>query len=501
MDLKNFFLTKIQELYKYSKNKNIGSHFNYKKILNNISELESITALSDLKQIKNIGSKTFIKLKRMLENKIADEYKNECDEKNSILTKYSNFIDEDFIKKIHCNSNTKVNKENISNIDILSIKEENVNLDENHHQINNFNYIPNYRTGAYAILKVLNKEDGISKRKIILRAQKYCDSEFDCTARYSAWSSMKTLLNKNLILKEKNPTKYFLTNCGKSLCDQLFTENSLILTTNEEITLIIDSREIKNKKDRNYFQRRFENLNIKLQTRNLEVGDFLWIKKSSFDEKILRYIIERKKGADFCSSLFDGRFKEQKHRLIMSGIKNIIYLVEGLKRQQMLNIGIEFALSNLSFTKYEGLIVIETENIDETVIFLESIDKELRVECINKQDKSLNAIEGEADLNLHREKYDFTLEKRSSLINYDDFADRSIKTKNVKIENILYSSLLSVNGINHEKAKFFSEKYLSFSKFMYFIAQDSFINEAKDFVVNGKKLGMKLAQNIKSLFC
>ncbi|TBT97669.1 Ercc4-like endonuclease, partial [Hamiltosporidium magnivora] len=254
-------------------------------------------------------------------------------------------------------------------------------------------------------------------------------------------------------------------------------------------------------KDRNYFQRRFENLNIKVQTRNLEVGDFLWIKKSSFDEKILRYIIERKKGADFCSSLFDGRFKEQKHRLIMSGIKNIIYLVEGLKRQQMLNIGIEFALSNLSFTKYEGLIVIETENIDETVIFLESIDKELRVECINKQDKSLNAIEGEADLNLRREKYDFTLEKRSSLINYDDFADRSIKTKNVKIENILYSSLLSVNGINHEKAKFFSEKYLSFSKFMYFIAQDSFINEAKDFVVNGKKLGMKLAQNIKSLFC
>lgn len=44
---------------------------------------------------------------------------------------------------------------------------------------------------------------------------------------------------------------------------------------------------------------------------------------------VLDYIIERKKADDLAASIIDGRYKEQKFRLKISGISNIIYLYEG----------------------------------------------------------------------------------------------------------------------------------------------------------------------------
>lgn len=64
--------------------------------------------------------------------------------------------------------------------------------------------------------------------------------------------------------------------------------------------------------------------------RNLKVGDFTWIcqERASKNELVLPYVVERKRMDDLGSSIKDGRFHEQKHRLKQSGIQNLIYIIE-----------------------------------------------------------------------------------------------------------------------------------------------------------------------------
>jgi len=44
---------------------------------------------------------------------------------------------------------------------------------------------------------------------------------------------------------------------------------------------------------------------------------------------VLDYIIERKIADDLASSITDGRYRDQKYRLLKTALKNIMYLVEG----------------------------------------------------------------------------------------------------------------------------------------------------------------------------
>lgn len=66
-------------------------------------------------------------------------------------------------------------------------------------------------------------------------------------------------------------------------------------------------------------------------TRRLAVGDFVWIARencSPHREIVLDFIIERKRMDDLASSICDGRFREQKHRMKQSGLGHVIYLIE-----------------------------------------------------------------------------------------------------------------------------------------------------------------------------
>lgn len=73
---------------------------------------------------------------------------------------------------------------------------------------------------------------------------------------------------------------------------------------------------------------------IKFDIGKLHVGDFTWIARpkseSSASDKdvILNCVLERKRMDDFCSSILDGRYKEQKFRLKKCGITKQIYLIE-----------------------------------------------------------------------------------------------------------------------------------------------------------------------------
>ncbi|KAH7329931.1 hypothetical protein BKA65DRAFT_539178 [Rhexocercosporidium sp. MPI-PUGE-AT-0058] len=92
-------------------------------------------------------------------------------------------------------------------------------------------YVPGFRTGPYALLIALSTQEkgsreGITKSHLIELAQPHCDSSFsapsDPTKFYTAWNSMKTLQNKDMVYEKGRPTRlYYLTDEGWDAAEAL----------------------------------------------------------------------------------------------------------------------------------------------------------------------------------------------------------------------------------------------------------------------------------------
>ncbi|XP_024970898.1 crossover junction endonuclease MUS81 [Cynara cardunculus var. scolymus] len=100
-----------------------------------------------------------------------------------------------------------------------------------------------------------------------------------------------------------------------------------------EVVLILDDREkfTKESRSRNLLENLRKHLKIPIEVRRLPVGDGIWIARHKHlgSEYVLDFIVERKNVNDLRSSIRDNRYKEQKVRILRSGLKRLIYLVEG----------------------------------------------------------------------------------------------------------------------------------------------------------------------------
>lgn len=91
-------------------------------------------------------------------------------------------------------------------------------------------YVPKLRSGAYALIMGLAEStspNGMTKSELIEEAQPHCDSSFsapsDPTSFYTAWNSMKTLLDKDLVHERRGPTKrYTLTDDGREVAARVY---------------------------------------------------------------------------------------------------------------------------------------------------------------------------------------------------------------------------------------------------------------------------------------
>ena len=95
--------------------------------------------------------------------------------------------------------------------------------------------------------------------------------------------------------------------------------------------------------------------------KNLEIGDIQFMENNK-----LIYIIERKTINDLGASIKDGRYKEQKMRLLSNHSNNIYYIIEGnidecntLNRKALLG-----SIVNMSFR--DNIKVINSNNIKDT---------------------------------------------------------------------------------------------------------------------------------------
>lgn len=306
-------------------------------------------------------------------------------------------------------------------------------------------YVPVKRSGGYAILLSLLQFDsacnGMTKDAIIENCTSYCDKSFTANPStnqfYSAWSSVKSLLNNELVKVEGRPAHYYLTDEGKELAQNLKVADGIVfmgersrarpsttssspnargaaaIAHNERITMdksprgmhysnrvvhsyngvnyqfwepgsftvrfVVDNREVRSSNERDFFYRKLQQLGVDVESRSLTVGDGLWIarNKTTKEEAVLDYIIERKRLDDLASSIKDGRYNEQKARLKRSAVKNVFYLIEEVTSsdvQQMadaIQTAIGMALTTSDFH------VKRTKDADDTTQFISKITKQI----------------------------------------------------------------------------------------------------------------------------
>jgi len=118
--------------------------------------------------------------------------------------------------------------------------------------------------------------------------------------------------------------------------------------------IIIDNRE-------NSLIKLLEENNINFEKKNLEIGDIQFIE----NDKLI-YIIERKTVNDLGASIKDGRYKEQKVRLLANNTSNIYYIIEGnidncntLNRKALLG-----SIINMIFR--DNIKIINSNNVLDT---------------------------------------------------------------------------------------------------------------------------------------
>ena len=161
----------------------------------------------------------------------------------------------------------------------------------------------------------------------------------------------------------------------------------------------------------------FATAGINVITENLLVGD-AHIRKG--DQTV--YIFERKAKGDLDASIKDGRYREQKSRLIETGVprKNIVYIIEQLTkpRGEPAHKRIWSAICNSQHR--DGFTVFQTKNTAETVDYLVSMARS--VEQFTGDDDSGNG-NNEVNVNIKKRqveqkdwfKYTLTLIPKCSL--------------------------------------------------------------------------------------
>ena len=159
--------------------------------------------------------------------------------------------------------------------------------------------------------------------------------------------------------------------------------------------IIIDNRE-------NNLIKLFEENNIKCIKKNLEIGDIQFIE----NDKII-YILERKTINDLGASIKDGRYKEQKMRLLSNHSDNIYYIIEGniddcntLNRKALMG-----SIINMSFR--DNIKVISSNNIKDTYDIIVQIQKKYNEGKFKKiettQDNYISTIKTNKKENMNKE--------------------------------------------------------------------------------------------------
>ncbi|XP_016949405.1 crossover junction endonuclease MUS81 [Drosophila biarmipes] len=222
-----------------------------------------------------------------------------------------------------------------------------------------------------------------------------------------------------------------------------------------QLLLLVDTQETSGKNKRVLDQTRsyLESLGARHEVRRLTIGDFLWVAQDpQGNELVLPYIIERKRMDDLASSIRDGRFHEQKHRLQQSGLRNIIYLVEDYGDNEQLGLPLDSLQQALANAKVQtGVQVVRTENHYRSMSYLAAMSRSLGQIFSNKR---LYSVErGLTD------KSCLLVDSQLGLLKFRALYEDSAKNAQLTVREVFVQQLLQLHSLSLERAMAIVERY------------------------------------------
>ncbi|XP_057584414.1 crossover junction endonuclease MUS81 isoform X2 [Hippopotamus amphibius kiboko] len=292
-------------------------------------------------------------------------------------------------------------------------------------------YWPARHSGARAVLLLLYREHlnpsshGFLTKEELLQS---CAQKAPRVAPGSArpWPALRSLLRRNLVLRTHQPARYSLTPAGLELAQKLVELEGLSLLnvgsgpeeppgeepempgaasaelgTSEgsvqqpllelgpgeyKVLLCVDVGETKGAGHRPELLRELQRLHVTHTVRKLHVGDFVWVAQETRPrdpaqpgELVLDHIVERKRLDDLCSSIIDGRFREQKFRLKRCGLGHRVYLVEECGSVHSLSLPESTLRQAVTNTQViDGFFVKRTADIKESAAYLALLTRGLQ---------------------------------------------------------------------------------------------------------------------------
>lgn len=369
-----------------------------------------------------------------------------------------------------------------------------------------YSYVPPPSSGAYVILVGMLKAEqsefikNMTKQQVLDYCARYSQSGLKDNGKI--WASMKGLIDKSLIQRQiaRDPL-YFLNDEGRDLAQKLvalaegkdipgedqqddtsqsrdadmLTQNNPISSQqsvsnfayafNEsdptfelkagtyEIVLIVDQREkidIVN----------LEGPNLRMETRTLACGDFVWIARpkgiNSFDrtkDLVLDYIVERKRLDDLSSSIIDGRFEQQKQRLLQSGIRRPVYLIEDIGNLRANSLtSSSLAQATVNILTHDGIDVERVKSAGHANDYLISMTK-----CLEK-------LYSNTDLrSCDQERLKSGEASKNEFMTFSEFQTKGAKITNWTVREMFAKHLIQITGMSDKRVAVIVKKYPTLS--------------------------------------
>lgn len=369
-------------------------------------------------------------------------------------------------------------------------------------------YWPARNSGARAALLLLYREhlhpsghSFLTKEELLQR----CAQETPGVASGSArpWPALRSLLHRNLVLRTHQPARYSLTPEGLELAQKLaeseglsslsvgiepeeppgeepevprsfsaelgasegnVQEPQLELRPGEyRVLLCVDVGETKGAGHRSELIRQLQRLHVTHTVRKLHVGDFVWVAQETRPrdpatpgELVLDHIVERKRLDDLCSSIIDGRFREQKFRLKRCGLGRRVYLVEQHGSVHNLSLPENTLLQAVTNTQViDGFFVKRTADIKESAAYLALLTRGLERLYQGHTLRSRPwGIPGDPESGAGPSP-----KPLCSLLTFKDFNTGAIKNKAQSVREVFARQLVQVRGVSGEKAAALVDRY------------------------------------------
>lgn len=217
------------------------------------------------------------------------------------------------------------------------------------------------------------------------------------------------------------------------------------------------------------------------------LSTFIKIERLDLGDIIIKYndinyiIIERKTLHDLSSSIKDGRYKEQKNRLLNYKSHNnkckIIYLLEEF-------ISFDFDRYRDSSFKFNGIFISSLKSAFINSVFRDDCQV---IQSNNIQDSCCFLLALVDNLKKDPSKY------FGDKVQLNDFNECSMKKKKITNENILLHQIACIPGIGIKQANLILETFPHVDKMSMFINE---VRSNKELLLSVKGIGKKSFTNI-----